>query len=191
MHYHAEVYLEKNEKVEEQIAALMAPYDENEVIGQDTFWDWYQIGGRWTGAHTDYDPYTDPANSEKCDICGGTGFRNDQLGRDQRAEDPTYTCNGCGEYDRESQTWKHGPFGPGISLVWSTNFKPYAGDILPIADVKDDLSCATLIVGRSVFHVEKWNGDTFEKTDFDGNVKARLAELGISTGYLVTVDYHD
>lgn len=37
-------------------------------------WDWWQVGGRWTGMmDPEYDPQTDPNNIEKCDLCGGTG----------------------------------------------------------------------------------------------------------------------
>ena len=30
----------------------------------DSQWDWYQIGGRWTGYYSNYDPATDPKNIE-------------------------------------------------------------------------------------------------------------------------------
>jgi DnaJ-class molecular chaperone len=32
---------------------------------------------------------------EECKICEGTGIRNDELGKQERAKDPSYTCNGC------------------------------------------------------------------------------------------------
>jgi len=33
-------------------------------MGKDIHWDWYQIGGRWTGALSGYNPDEDPANLE-------------------------------------------------------------------------------------------------------------------------------
>ena len=36
-----------------------------------------------------------PENMEDCDICEGTGKRNDKLGQDARKADPEYACNGC------------------------------------------------------------------------------------------------
>lgn len=61
----------------------------------DSKWDWWEVGGRWTGAFGDYDPYKDNDNYEPCNMCKGTGKRNDKLGKEARAKDPKYTCNGC------------------------------------------------------------------------------------------------
>lgn len=43
-------------------------------------WDWWQVGGRWTGFFTEgdedpYDPALDPRNYEPCPICDQTGKR--------------------------------------------------------------------------------------------------------------------
>lgn len=40
-------------------------------------WDWWTVGGRWTGLFSDYDPTKDPANLEVCTLCCGTGDRDD------------------------------------------------------------------------------------------------------------------
>ena len=44
----------------------MEPFSENRDDGgwfaDGTRWDWYQIGGRYTGNLDGYDPYADPAN---------------------------------------------------------------------------------------------------------------------------------
>lgn len=99
-HYCAYVMLPPGtEDVEETVAKLMAPYDENLEISwvidpeypdepywtnPRSFWDWWQLGGRWTGHLSDYDPHTDPRNMEPCDHyghglpcnhCEGTGRR--------------------------------------------------------------------------------------------------------------------
>ena len=58
-------------------------------------WDWWCIGGRWTGHLAGYDPADDPANYETCWLCQGTGKRNDALGQAERERDPSYGCNGC------------------------------------------------------------------------------------------------
>lgn len=54
MHMHLEVLMPPTDNVEEALAKIMAPFDEN---GSDegsanthSFWDWYRIGGRWGGA---------------------------------------------------------------------------------------------------------------------------------------------
>lgn len=61
----------------------------------DSKWDWWEIGGRWTGNFGMYDAQKDPKNYEPCNICNGTGMRNDQIGIEARKADPKYTCNAC------------------------------------------------------------------------------------------------
>jgi hypothetical protein len=195
MHYHAEIWLPTDENVEQQVKGILAPFDENLVGTEDGWWDWWQIGGRYKGCHIEgYDSESDPNHEESCDLCGGTGFRNDGFGVKHRRESPTYTCNACGTFDHETQTWKHGPLGPGVRVSWPTQWEPHSLDVIPLADAKDDLTCYSLIVSNGpdtqVFHVKEWDGDTFVETGFDKQVKPKLAELGITDGYLITVDYH-
>ena len=45
-----------------EVDALMGKYNSQEYKGG--FWNWYQIGGRWTGFLSGYDPEKDPANIE-------------------------------------------------------------------------------------------------------------------------------
>lgn len=86
-------------------------------------WDWYSVGGRWSGAlDPAYDPETDQRNIETCQTCGGTGKRDDDLGRKARAEDPSYTCNGCD--------------GKGRSVKWPTQWaKDVAGNQMQAKDL--------------------------------------------------------
>ena len=194
MHYHAEIWIPNGEEPGPYVAKAMEPH--REEFDEDAekfngFWDWFQIGGRWTGVHVpDYDPRTDSRNIEACMICDGSGFRSDPPGRESRKKDPTYTCNGCGDYDADTKAWKHGPHGPGKSTKWPTSWARFDGDIIPVADVSDDLTCNTLIVEGRVLHVEEWDGENWNKTEFDGRVKPALDTLGIEAGTLVTVDYH-
>ncbi len=202
MHYHAEIVLTTQEERDEYVKAvgeIMEPFNEEGSI--QGFWDWYQIGGRWTGAHDPaYSPDNDARNSQRCDLCNGTGFRNDSVGKAGRAADKSYTCNGCGEYDRENGKWKHGPLGPGVRVKWPTQWALFDGDVMSIAEAREkcpDLSSATLIVPPDkvcpthyAYQQESWNGKAFVKTEFGGNVFEMLDKLGIKEGWLVTVDYH-
>jgi hypothetical protein len=164
--------------------------DDGEGATHSGFWDWWQIGGRYTGSHTpDYDPEMDPRNVEKCDLCHGTGFRRDVVGRAARELTPSYTCNGCGEC--KDGKWTHGKLGAGKRTKWPTSWAPSLGDVIPADKVTPELSAFTLIVGDRVIHQEEWNGTDWVPGSLkDKNVKAVLDELGISDGYLVTVDYH-
>lgn len=164
MHYHAEVWIPKEvEDIEAAVEAVMNPHREGdqchvcenqppceedvECPTDPGFFDWYQIGARWSGSHDGYDPVADPINQE------------------------------------------HG------KTKWPTEWARYAGDIIPVKSVPADLTCHSLIVAEDVFHIEQYVpdqpiGECFVKTDFDGHVAVRLAELGIMDGHLVTVDYH-
>jgi hypothetical protein len=183
MHFHCEIYLKEKpairEELETKIEEIMAPFQEAYIEETDShagFWDWWQVGGRWSGIHTDYDPDEDPRNIDTCSLCNGTGLRNDTLGKKARKKDPSYTCNGCS--------------GKGKRPLWPSLRVPYEGDIMSVNDIRPDLDCYTLIVSGVVYHTDKWTGKEFIKTEFDGNVSKQLNKLGLSNGYLVTVDYH-
>lgn len=197
MHYHAEIYLKKNTDIDMHIADMMNPHKERFFEEEDKFvgwWDWYQVGGRWTGVHNpEYDPCEDPRNHEPCSVCGGTGYRTDVLGERNRFKEPSYTCNGCGEFDRESGKWRHGSLGKGLRVKWPSSFASASCDVMSLEDVRKtspDLNCYTLMVGEDHYHKEIWDRNKWVKTDFDGGVLKKLEELGITDGYLVTVDYH-
>jgi hypothetical protein len=77
----------------------------------DTQWDSWQIGGRWTGVFTDYDPEADPKNLKTCSSCGGTGtYTNLQDGLSSEC----HQCNGSGQ-----------------SIKWPTHWAAYEGDTMP------------------------------------------------------------
>ena len=211
MHYHEEIWLKTNENVEIQIDNILLPYDEQNEVMQETeewtddngrkhketywrnpngFYDWYQIGGRFTGSHDNYDPYKDRRNWQTCRLCEGTGYRNDEMGKETREKDPSYTCNACGHYDHDKKQWTHGDTPQGMEIVWPTHFAEHKGDIIPVNQATDDLTCYTLIIGKDIFHIKEWDGNTFATTGFDGKVKQKLGQLRITDGYLVTVDYH-
>jgi hypothetical protein len=87
-------------------------------------WDWWVIGGRWTGALSGYDPGKDPNNIETCPLCEGTGKRTDALGEEMRRMAPDYTCNGCD--------------GTGKRVKWPTQWGNHVGDITLCAAVRPD-----------------------------------------------------
>jgi hypothetical protein len=114
------------------VDAAMAPYDESLEVEQitedgetwwtnpDSFWDWYQIGGRWKGAFvSDYDPDKDPAHQETCRQCGGTGTRPNGLA--EFGQDWFDRCNGC-----------NGCNGTGQSVKWPTEWGPHDNDVITV-----------------------------------------------------------
>ena len=101
------------------VAEAMGPSEED-----GGFWDWYVIGGRWTGAFDGYDPSEDPANQEPCRICKGTGLRTDEFGIKERKENPDYKCNGCE--------------GTGKMTKWPTEWVGHSGDVAPIESITEE-----------------------------------------------------
>lgn len=108
MHYANLVIISNDHDVplEERVSAVMGPDEEH-----GGFWDWYQIGGRWTGLFDNYDPNTDPANLEVCSLCKGTGKRTDM--------EVTDGCNGC--------------HGKGNRIKWPTTWGLRKEDVLPVS----------------------------------------------------------
>ena len=101
-------------------------------------WDWWSIGGRWTGVFTQYKPDEDPANVETCYLCQGTGMRNDELGRAERMKNPEYTCNGCE--------------GTGKRVKWPTEWRKYEGDVVLGSVLPEDFSCYAVVTPDGVWH---------------------------------------
>lgn len=143
-------------EVEMIVAELLEPYRESETCFEDgTRWDWYQIGGRWTGAlDPSYNPETDSVNVETCPQCGGTGHRDDFLGQRARERDSSYTCNGCG--------------GEGSRVKWPTQWKRFKGDMRPANEVPVDFTPYALVTPDGRWHERArmgWFGVTIENED--------------------------
>lgn len=51
MHYHCEILMPPTDNVESAIEAVLEKFSESNEEASQPFWDWYQIGGRWSGHH--------------------------------------------------------------------------------------------------------------------------------------------
>jgi len=185
VHYHCEVYFKERPKdVLKAVSRVMEPYRER--IDEETdecsgFWDWWVIGGRWSGIHTE--TKLDPVRlNEFYRVCNEKGLflygskNPEDVQKARRAEEflkffpnfegPVPTCRDVYKEDG------------------------YADDTAPVEEVTERLRCYTLILPGEVLHREVWDGKAFRETDFDGYVKKALEARGMTTGYLVTVDYH-
>lgn len=184
MHFHLEIIMPHTENLEAEISRILAPFDEGSEESRNAFWDWYQIGGRWTGTKDGFDPASDENNVERCEICQGTGFRADEVGKRAREAEATYTCNGCGKWN-EGGKWTHSEFGAGKRLKWPTAWAQYKGDIMPLRDVKKDQKAFRVIIAgmnhagtgmEAVFMAcrENWNGVSFDESSWDGTIESAL-----------------
>lgn len=85
-------------------------------------WDWWVIGGRWTGLFDGYKPAKDPRNWERCRICEGTGVRASSGLRNGKP-----WCNACTP-DME----RHG-LPVGMCVSWS--YQPHEGDVARVGSL--------------------------------------------------------
>ena len=189
MHYLVLVHLEKADiydDLENEISEQISGYEHQE-------YDWYQIGGRWTGLFSGKNPEDNENNYAECLMCNGTGFRNDEIGKEHRVKDPTYTCNGCGKRDEETNTWKQGKR-PGFSLKWPTQWEDTKDNFIRVEDIKEDYAFHALVSGYSWIGKEFWNPNTenYEKIiKNDLPLRELLKAKEITDGYLVIVDCHN
>jgi len=177
MHYYALVKLNSRDNIQAQVEEAMRPFQDtyDEVNGDFTgFWDWWTIGGRYTGRIDGYDPTTDRRNMEVCWLCHGTGKRDDDLGREYRETHPEYGCNGCDS--------------TGIKVKFPSDWASHPGDIATRAEIPDTSKPYTLIADGTATHRETWDGENFtnNQTAMD-QAWAALAPDAL----LVVVDYHD
>lgn len=185
MHYFAAVVIPDRETANEAIEKLMEPYSEHSH--DDGKWDWWVIGGRWTGVWSGYDPTEDPANWETCFLCQGTGIRNDELGRQHREKNPEYTCNGCGYRDGEPTARP-----AGMRVEHASRWVSHEGDIIPIADaIAHQRTPHALITANGWLESETWddpNGRFVETPDWEQVYRNELAKH--EGQYVAVVDYH-
>lgn len=110
---------------DDEVTRLLKPYDENdEWFAEGSRWDWWVIGGRFTGLLTpDYEPWKDPENFETCWLCGGTGDRAAHRGEPRSPQHPS-GCNGC---EGTGEMLKHAP-----------DWQPCDADRRPVAELQPD-----------------------------------------------------
>lgn len=169
------------DEVEKYVEEAMAPFDEN--TSDDGWWDWWQVGGRWTGVWGEYDPRQDPENIETCRVCGGTG-RNPRADEFEAAN-PGWIewCNGC-----------NGCKGKGVEIKWATGWRAYDGDIIKASALLNNplRRPMTLVLpdGR-VIHREWWTGKEWcEVTEEEWFEKFEHELEPYRDQAVVVVDYH-
>lgn len=171
------------EKLHEAIAEILKPWDENDGDNENGTWDFWSLGGRWTGVWSDYDPEKDPANHKTCYLCGGTGLRNDAIAQEWRRENPEYTCNGCSSGPR-----------PGTALKWPTQWADRPDvDLISVAEflVREGTQIPyALCMAPDIWMARStWDGDNWnDHPEHDEHVLALLTEH--RDMYIAAVDVH-
>ena len=191
MHYHAEVWVPEKENYKQQVDKTLANFSED----NGGFYDWYVIGGRWSGEHTLWSlkkkfgaRKINKINDEFDSKFGWwTNKDNSNELRAKQYEEVFRKHISKEQYD-------------GPMIAWRDNYKEdgYKDDIIALVDIPwEYFSCYTLVLSErgkgfenrtQYFQSEVWNGSTFQKAEYDP--RKILETKDIFTGFLVTVDYH-
>lgn len=191
MHYHCEVWVPKKDKWRSQVVSALRGLEEE----NDGFYDWYVIGGRWSGEHTAWllrakfgDKLEKISKEFEKDFGWWTNKDNDEAKRAKQYEEVFERHISKAEWDKRPL--------PG----WRDTYKQdgFDDDIIAIEDVPwEAFTCYTFVLpargkeyadARKYWHSEIWNGSTHQSSQYD--VRKILAEHKLKGGYLVTVDYH-
>jgi|TARA_Y100000034_G_C6901063_1_gene416776 hypothetical protein len=98
-----------------ELERALAPFNECAPNCKAPKWDWYQLGGRWTGVlDKEYDPNKDPKHQAPCELCNSTGIRKDKF-----VDGP---CNGCN--------------GTGTKTLWPTSWQSHGSDQMQVGQLK-------------------------------------------------------
>lgn len=162
----------EREGAEKAVTPLLAPYDENgEWFAEGSRWDWWVVGGRWTGALDGYQPHEDIRNYEVCNLCEGTGVRPGGL--EEFGIDWFEGCNGC-----------NGCSGNGIRYN-GFGLDPHPGDVRPVAQLNGFIPTA-LITPDGRWHEEGrpgWWGATIEDEEGHGAKGEQVWEAAVKALY--------
>jgi len=177
------------EDVEGAVAAAMEPYNEN--VNDAGWWDWWQIGGRYSGAFSEYDPRTDQRNWEECLLCRGTGIRNDSIAQAHRRENPDYTCNGCSYHQPEG-------IPTGWRVKWPSDWAPVRSNVMKVADwltlPEDRRNCFAVVIPevggheREIYVPDASDGKHFPDNPAFPDTYAAIGRF--PDALIVAVDYH-
>lgn len=158
----------------DELERALAPYQENydeEADALNGFWDWWQIGGRYTGQWSGYDPSADPANTEPCPYCHATGTRTDMV-----------LANGCNGCD-----------GSGVHVKWPTSWVNHPGDLLPVSMFLDGdyVFPWTVVTPEGAIHRDEIDPEPYADLRSPVWIEAVREALEHHRGRaLVIVDYH-
>jgi hypothetical protein len=201
MHYHLEIIMPPTDNIEEAVAEILAPYDENweppppkegEEFNEDerrsphAFWDWYVIGGRWAGTKlmARYEgPALDAFRAEldtlKVTVSGVQAGKQELNPPEQVTVVDALWC-------------KHFPdSGVTVCPLFNHSNNQYTEhmymDICTVREIPPELKAAHVIIaGRyktdrslqamDMFRDSIWNGVTWQDTDWDCKVHTILAK---------------
>lgn len=215
-HYHLELVMPPTADVEAAVTQILAPFDEaldrdDELANGHPFFDYWRIGGRWSGAKVQamfskerMDAFNAALNEAKVTV---SGLR---FGKE--------TLQPADQIGKVDAMWReHFPESPIKECPLFDHYKGDIGDVMKLEQVPDGLMACRVIVAAldyrctnlEAVHMvedEHWNGVSWVKSTWSGKVSDAIAEHvkrieGRADGYrakctpapdwlVVTIDYH-
>lgn len=210
MHYHLEIIMPPTDDVKAVVAQIMAPFDENGEDQKHTFWDWYVIGGRWSGHKMLSRFPQDRINAFYASL-------NERKVTVSSLQAGKPTLQPPEQAAMVDQMWREAfPEFPGKQCPLFDHYTGDHGNVCCINEMPTDLECDRVIIAvrlddgsiRAEYMVSGkiWNGVNYVKTTWDETVFGAMKEnAGRLVGYgeayrnrvtpapdwlVVTVDYH-
>lgn len=177
MHYHLEIIMPPTDNVEAAVEKILAPFDENGEERRHTFWDWWQIGGRYSGEHAKarvgqekIDAFWEWAKAQRITVSGVTmGKQTIQPASqipmiDAKWREITGESGPCWLFDHAENAMSED-----ICPVGAAEAVECHHVIIASPNYKDDLAAETMLCKQI------WNGCTIQETDWDGTVRSALS----------------
>lgn len=215
MHYHLEIIMPPVDDVEAALGQILAPFDEDphlnegdESYTKNSFWDWYVIGGRFSGAKIEYLLGEEKIGKFQKHL-SEIGITVSKL---QAGKQRLHPESQIPAVDALWNKWfpdshvKVCPLFDHYNDQYSKNESKY-GDVMKFSEVPMGLRSNRIILAgldyggkkcEAKFMIEdkNWNGVTHVKTIWDGTLEHAL-EMAAEKGHVprsdwlvVTVDYH-
>ncbi len=215
MHYHLEIIMPPTDDVNAQVANIMSQFDENYKEEEDRnlhpFWDWFVIGGRWSGVKGKM--LLDQDKLKKFyDLL--SAFTSGKQTLDPKEQIPIVDAlwnecfpdakvKRCPFFSHYNDQYAHEGQKEDISLLGETpGFLTCERIIFASPKYQDENN----FEAHEMYQEKAWNGCNYEKTVWDGTLTNALVlyhkSLGVAqergvTKYtpkadwlIVTVDYH-
>lgn len=179
MHYHLEIVMPKTNDIHAAVTEILEPFSESNEEGYSSFWDWWQLGGRYSGSKKEaivgqdkIDAFTEELKARGV-TCSGLVWGKQELSPSSQIE-------------MVDQLWREMcPGGGDVCPIFKHSGDADSLDVCAFKDIPPKLSAYKLIVAAPDYKGKKleavtmysqslWNGVTHEDTKWNGNVAAGI-----------------
>ena len=184
MHYHLEIVMPPTDAVEAALAQILDPFYEgldrnDENANGHPFWDFWSIGGRWSGAKVQamfseerMQAFHAALSEARVTVSGLISGKEELSPSDQIPAVDALWC-------------EHFPESPIKQCPLFKHYTGNVGDVMRLADVPAGLTASRVIIAGPHYKGEKleavymiqdeaWNGVTHVKCEWDGKVRSAI-----------------